>query len=126
MEATVREPSGVLILYKPQGITSHDAVYKIRRLFGTKRVGHTGTLDPLSEGVIVAKRHIHMTTADAAKLNVTDKEIVNVKIETEGRSLVFGDVVVRVNDSFALAMHIDTDEANACSATAATMGEIVK
>ncbi len=47
------EPSGVLILNKPRGITSHDAVYKIRRLFGTKRVGHTGTLDPLAEGVLV-------------------------------------------------------------------------
>lgn len=48
-----RELSGVLILHKPQGITSHDAVYKIRRLYGTKRVGHTGTLDPLAEGVLV-------------------------------------------------------------------------
>lgn len=47
------EPSGLLILHKPVGITSHDAVYKIRRLFGTKRVGHTGTLDPLAEGVLV-------------------------------------------------------------------------
>ena len=90
-----------------------------------KIVGPKGEIE-LKDGVIVAKRHIHMTTADAAKLNVTDKEIVNVKIETEGRSLVFGDVVVRVNDNFALAMHIDTDEANACSATPATMGEIVK
>jgi hypothetical protein len=63
---------------------------------------------------------------DAAELQVADKDVVNVKIETEGRSLVFGDVVVRVNDSFGLAMHIDTDEANACSATPATMGEIVK
>ena len=67
-----------------------------------------------------------MTTADAEKFGVADKEIVNVKIDTDGRSLVFGDVVVRVNDSFGLAMHIDTDEANACSATPATMGEIVK
>lgn len=47
------EPSGILILDKPQGITSHDAVYKIRRAYGTKRVGHTGTLDPLAEGVLV-------------------------------------------------------------------------
>lgn len=46
-------PDGVLILNKPRGITSHDAVYKIRRLFATKRVGHTGTLDPLAEGVLV-------------------------------------------------------------------------
>ena len=47
------EPSGLLILHKPVGITSHDAVYKIRRLYATKRVGHTGTLDPLAEGVLV-------------------------------------------------------------------------
>lgn len=47
------EPSGILILHKPVGITSHDAVYKIRKLYGTKRVGHTGTLDPLAEGVLV-------------------------------------------------------------------------
>ena len=92
---------------------------------GLKMVGPAGEVE-ISEGVIIAKRHIHMTPADAEKLNVTDKEIVNVKIETDGRSLVFGDVVVRVNANFALAMHIDTDEANACSATPATMGEIVK
>ena len=49
----IAEPSGLLILHKPVGITSHDAVYKIRRLYATKRVGHTGTLDPLAEGVLV-------------------------------------------------------------------------
>ncbi len=47
------EPSGLIILDKPEGITSHDAVYKIRKSFGTKRVGHTGTLDPLATGVLV-------------------------------------------------------------------------
>ncbi len=52
MENTA-ERSGLLILDKPEGITSHDAVYKIRRLYGTKRVGHTGTLDPLATGVLV-------------------------------------------------------------------------
>lgn len=52
-EIYVSEPEGVLILNKPRGITSHDAVYRIRRLFETKKVGHTGTLDPLAEGVLV-------------------------------------------------------------------------
>ena len=52
-QEVLNEPSGILILNKPQGITSHDAVYKIRRAYGTKRVGHTGTLDPLAEGVLV-------------------------------------------------------------------------
>ncbi len=79
----------------------------------------------MAEGVIAAKRHIHMTTADAAELGVSDKEIVGVKLNTS-RPLVFGDVVVRVNDNFALAMHIDTDEANAAGAAGMVYGEIVK
>ena len=53
-------------------------------------------------------------------------EIVNVKVETEGRSLVFGDTVVRVRDDFALAMHIDTDEGNAAGIKGSAMGEIVR
>ena len=79
----------------------------------------------MNEGVIAAKRHIHMTTADAAAIGVSDKEIVNVKLETP-RALIFGDVVVRVKDSFALAMHIDTDESNAACASGVVYGEIVK
>ena len=80
----------------------------------------------LTDGVIVAKRHIHMTPADAKELGVSDKEIVSVKIETEGRTTIFCDTVVRVSDSFALAMHIDTDEANAAASTAGCTGYIVK
>ena len=79
----------------------------------------------IAEGVIVAKRHIHMTPADAAELGVSDKEIVNVKLDT-ARPLVFGDVVVRVSEKFALAMHIDTDECNAAGAAGEVYGEIVK
>lgn len=90
---------------------------------GCKIVGPKGEVE-IKEGVIVAKRHIHMTTADAEKLGVTDKEIVSVKAESDGRSLVFGDVVVRVSDSYALAMHIDTDESNA--ALGVKEGYIVK
>lgn len=66
----------------------------------------------LKDGVIVAKRHIHMTPEDARELGVTDKQIVEVHTIT-GRPLTFGDVVVRVSPSFKLAMHVDTDEANA-------------
>ena len=54
-----------------------------------------------------------MTTADAAKFGVADKQIVSVKAESAERSCIFEDVVVRVSDSYALAMHIDTDESNA-------------
>lgn len=79
----------------------------------------------IKEGVIAAKRHIHMTPADAEVFGVKDKEIVGVKLCT-ARPLVFEDVVVRVNDNFALAMHIDTDESNAACAFGAVYGEIVK
>ena len=89
-----------------------------------KLVGPAGEVE-LTEGVIAAKRHIHMTTADAAEFGLTDKQVVSVKIDNADRSTVFGDVVVRVNDTFALAMHIDTDEANAACAFAGTEGEII-
>ncbi len=90
-----------------------------------KLVGPAGEVE-LTEGVIVAKRHIHMTPADAEKFGVADKEVVSVKLDSNGRSTVFGDVVVRVNPNFALAMHIDTDEANAAAAFGEFYGEIVK
>ncbi len=79
---------------------------------GCKLVGPCGEIE-ISEGVIVAKRHIHMTPADAEKLGVSDKQIVSVKAESAERGCVFEDVVVRVSEKFALAMHIDTDESNA-------------
>lgn len=90
-----------------------------------KLVGPAGEVE-LKEGVIVAKRHIHLTPENAAEFGVSDKEIVGVKIESDGRSLIFGDVVVRVSEKFAPAMHIDTDESNAAFATPGMMGEIVK
>ncbi|MCI5802449.1 MAG: phosphate propanoyltransferase [Oscillospiraceae bacterium] len=90
-----------------------------------KLVGPAGEIE-ISEGVIVAKRHIHTTPEDAVKLGVSDKEIVGVKVETNGRSLVFGDVVVRVSEKFATAMHVDTDESNAAACSGEVYGEIVK
>ena len=90
---------------------------------GAKLVGPCGEVE-ISEGVIVAKRHIHMTTADAAELGVSDKQIVSVKLDT-ARPVILGDVVVRVSDKFALAMHIDTDECNAAAAFGEVYGEIV-
>ena len=67
-----------------------------------------------------------MTCADAAEFGLVDKQIVSVKIPSEGRETIFGDVIVRVNDSYALAMHIDTDESNAACAAPGMMGEIIK
>ena len=90
-----------------------------------KLVGPKGEVE-ISEGIIVAKRHIHMTKADAAEFGVVDKQIVSVKVDSADRSLIFGDVVVRVSDSYALAMHIDTDESNAAGMAPGTMGEVIK
>ena len=92
---------------------------------GIKLVGPCGEVE-ISEGVMIAKRHIHMTPADAEEYGVKDKDVVSVKVDTDGRSLIFGDVVVRVSDKYALAMHIDTDESNAAGCGRAQMGEIVK
>ena len=91
---------------------------------GLKMVGPAGEIE-VTEGAIIAKRHIHMTPADAEAFGVSDKEIVKVKLDTV-RPLIFDDVVVRVSPKFALAMHIDTDESNAACAFDTVYGEIVK
>jgi len=81
----------------------------------------------LKEGVIIAKRHIHMTPEDAKEYGVENGEIVNVLVKGKGgRSTIFGDTVIRVSPKFALAMHIDTDECNASAAFGEVYGEIVK
>ncbi|MDD6187626.1 MAG: phosphate propanoyltransferase [Oscillospiraceae bacterium] len=90
---------------------------------GCKLVGPCGEIE-ISEGVIIAKRHIHMTPDDATSFGVSNGEIVKVKVTSDERSLIFDDVVIRVSASYATAMHIDTDESNACGG--ATSGEIVK
>ena len=74
--------------------------------------------------VETSARHIHLTPEAAADLGVADKQIVSVKIDSE-RTTVFGDVVVRVSEKFAPAMHIDTDEANAACAFGEIYGELV-
>lgn len=89
-----------------------------------KLVGPKGEVE-LKEGVIIAKRHIHMTPEDAENYGVKDKQVVSVKIDSPERSLVFGDVVVRVSPKFKLAMHIDTDESNAVMAGRDATGVIV-
>ena len=79
----------------------------------------------VDKGVIVAKRHIHITPEDAKKFEVSDKEVV--KVEVMGlRPLIFDDVVIRVSPQFKTNMHIDYDEANACGFTRGTMCRILK
>ncbi|MCK6393505.1 acetate/propionate family kinase [Zoogloea sp.] len=77
----------------------------------------------IERGVICAQRHIHMTPEDALRFRVRDKYIVRVRIEGE-RELIFGDVVVRVNPAYRLAMHIDTDEGNAANIRTGMQGFI--
>ncbi|MBE6806078.1 MAG: phosphate propanoyltransferase [Ruminococcaceae bacterium] len=89
-----------------------------------KLVGPCGEVE-LTEGVIAAKRHIHMTPADAEKYGIVDKQVVSVKIPTEGRALIFDDVVARVSASYSLAMHLDTDEANAAAIPGGCTGIIL-
>lgn len=89
-----------------------------------KLIGPAGEVE-ISEGVIVAKRHIHLTPADAEELGVTDKQVVWVKLETPERSAILGDVVCRVSEKYARAMHIDTDESNAVGAPRELYGTIV-
>ena len=91
---------------------------------GCKLIGPAGELD-IENGVIAAKRHIHLTPEAAEEFGVKDKQIVSVAVGGEGRKLVFGDVVIRVSASYAPAMHIDTDESNAAGITGATEGEII-
>ena len=79
----------------------------------------------IEEGVIAAKRHIHLDTDTAEKFGLADKQIVQVKVESDGRSNIFGDVVVRVSPTFAAAMHVDTDESNAAGCVPGMMGEII-
>lgn len=92
---------------------------------GCKLVGPCGEV-AIEKGVIAAKRHIHMTPADAIRYGVQDKDIVSVSVNSNERSTTFGDVVIRVSNNFALAMHIDTDESNAAGLSGEVYGTIVK
>ncbi len=92
---------------------------------GLKIVGPKGEVE-IPVGAIAAKRHIHLTPADADEMGLVDKQIVSVKVETADRTTTFGDVIVRVHPNFAAAMHIDTDEANAAAISGTVNGEIIK
>ena len=90
---------------------------------GLTLVGPAARLD-LSEGVICAMRHIHMTPQDAIDLGVDAGDKVMVSVEGD-RELIFGDVLVRVNPAYKLEMHIDTDEANAAELPQVAEGELL-
>ncbi len=91
---------------------------------GIKMVGPAGEFE-ISEGVVIAKRHIHFDPETAAEMGISDKQIVKVKIDSD-RTTIFDDVVCRVNPTYAFAMHIDTDECNAACAFGEIYGEIIK
>ena len=90
-----------------------------------KIVGPEGEIE-ISEGVIVAKRHIHLVPETAEKWGVKNKDVVSVKVDSDGRKAILGDVVIRVSENFADAMHIDTDESNAVMAAPGMMVEVIK
>jgi len=90
---------------------------------GCKIVGPKGEIE-IAEGVIAAKRHIHLDEQTAKEFGLSDQQIVSAKIDAN-RPLVFGDVVVRVSANFAPAMHIDTDEGNAAGVYAGVYAEIL-
>lgn len=86
-------------------------------------VGPAGVIY-LKEGCIIAKRHIHMAPADAQKFGVKDGDIVKVRF-ANGRGGIFEEVQIRVDESFTLEMHIDTDEANGLG-VGKDMGVLIK
>lgn len=96
----------------------------IRGTTGIEIVGPVGSVT-LTEGLIVAKRHVHLTPVTADAQGVKNGQVVSVKVETDDRSMTFGDVVIRVSEKFSPAMHIDTDEANAAGISSTAWGEIV-
>ena len=90
---------------------------------GVRLVGPKGSVT-LSQGVIAAQRHIHMTPADAAHMGVRDRQTVKLQVFTV-RPLIFEDVLVRVSDDYATFAHLDYDEANACGFQPGDLGRIL-
>jgi len=91
---------------------------------GAKLIGPKGEVE-ITEGIIVAARHIHMHTKDGEEFGVVDKDIVNIKVGGE-RGLVFNNVLVRVSESFALEMHVDIEEGNAAGVKNGDLVELIK
>ncbi len=90
---------------------------------GATLQGEKGTVD-IPCGVLVARRHIHITPEDAKRFGVADKQVVRLQTFTQ-RPLTFGDVVVRVSPDFQTRVHLDYDEANACGFANGDLGRIL-
>ena len=90
---------------------------------GCKVIGPCGEIE-VKEGVMVAKRHIHVTPEDAEKYGLKDKQIVSVKVDGP-RAVIFGETVVRVSPKFRTRMHVDFDESNAAALTPDATGEVI-
>lgn len=90
---------------------------------GAVLVGPRGRVE-LTQGVVAAQRHIHLTPEDAARFGVRDKQVVKLQAFTD-RPLTFSDVAVRVSPEFASFAHLDYDEANACGFRKGDLGRIV-
>ena len=90
---------------------------------GVMLIGPKGKVE-LQQGVLAAKRHIHMNTRDAEKMGIRDKQVVRLQTLT-ARPVVFEDVAVRVHKEFATTVHLDYDEANACGFTPGDLGRIL-
>lgn len=97
---------------------------KIEDTPGAKIIGPKGEIE-IDKGIIVAARHIHMHTEDAEQFGLQDKDLVQVKIGG-ARGLIFDNVLVRVNPSYALEMHVDVEEGNASGIKNGQMVEIIK
>ncbi len=91
---------------------------------GVTLIGSAGQLT-LPQGLICARRHIHMTPVDAEVFGVQNGDVVSVAFDSDGRDLIFGDVSIRVSPKYKLEMHIDTDEANAAELPPLTTGDLV-
>jgi len=97
----------------------------VKNSVGINLIGPKGNVQ-LKEGVIVAKRHLHLSSEEAKKMKLKNEQKIKVKINSVERKLIFEDVVVRVGEKFRKSLHLDTDEGNAAGINGKTFGEIVK
>jgi putative phosphotransacetylase len=92
---------------------------------GVELIGPKGSVK-LDKGLIIAKRHIHMLPEEAQRYGVKDKDLVAVFCDTKGRKAILMDVLIRVNPTYALEFHVDTDESNAAMLKTGDLVHIVE